>query len=151
MAEGLPFEPVWLYHPERQAEYVESQEHYDLLMATGAWGKSPADFGQVTAPNREQASLQPPTGADATSSTVTLATPSVEAATLQLVTRCDALESRMSRLEEQLTALTAQGSDDDIRTQLHTLQNSVQGLNTRVTALLQPSEDEPSGGSGRRR
>jgi hypothetical protein len=147
MAEGQAFEPVWLYHPERQAEYVESQEHYDLLMATGSWGKSPADFGQVTAPNREQASLQPPTGADATSSTVTLATPSVEAATLQLVTRCDALESRMSRLEEQLAA---QGSDDDIRTQLHTLQNSVQGLNTRVTALLSP-DDEPSGGSGRRR
>ena len=148
MAEGQVFEPVWLYHPERQAEYVESQEHYDLLMATGAWGKSPADFGQVTAPNREQASLQPPTGADATSSTVTLATPTAEAAILQLVTRCDALESRMSRLEDRLTAL---GSDEDLRPQLHTLQNSVQGLNTRVTALLQPSEDEPSGGSGRRR
>jgi hypothetical protein len=147
MAEGQAFEPVWLYHPERQAEYVESQEHYDLLMATGAWGKSPADFGQVTAPNREQTSLQPPTGADATSSTVTLATPSVEAATLQLVTRCDALESRVSRLEEQLAA---RGSDEDLRTQLQTLQNSVQGLNTRVTALVQHDE-ESSGGSGRRR
>jgi hypothetical protein len=147
MAEGQVFEPVWLYHPERQAEYVESQEHYDLLMATGTWGKSPADFGQVTAPNREQASLQPSTGADATSSTVTLATPSVEAATLQLVTRCDALESRVSRLEERLAA---QGSDEDLRAQVQTLQNSVQGLNTRVTALVQQDE-EPSGGTGRRR
>jgi len=148
MAEGQVFEPVWLYHPERQAEYVESQEHYDLLMATGTWGKSPADFGQVTAPSREQASVQPPTGADATSSTVMLATPTLEAALLQLVTRCDALESRMSRLEAQLTA---QGSDEDLRAQVQTLQNSVQGLNTRVTALVQPSEDEPSGGTGRRR
>jgi hypothetical protein len=148
MAEGQVFEPVWLYHPERSPEYVESQEHYDLLMATGTWGKSPADFGQVTAPSREQASMQPSTGADATSSTVTLATPTVEAATLQLVTRCDALESRVSRLEEQLAA---QGTDDDLRAQLQTLQNSVQGLNTRVTALVQSADDEPSGGSGRRR
>lgn len=51
------FEPRWLYHAMREPELVETQEMYDALMSQGGWASSPAAFGQVTAPNREQMAL----------------------------------------------------------------------------------------------
>lgn len=51
------FAPCVLYHPSRgvaDPELVESQEMYDFLMSQGGWVDTPAAFGVITAPNREQ-------------------------------------------------------------------------------------------------
>ena len=51
------FAPCWLFHATREPQLVETQAMYDSLMADGSWADSPAVWGIITAPNREQMAL----------------------------------------------------------------------------------------------
>jgi hypothetical protein len=100
MAEEVPaFVPRWLYHPERDAELVETPEQYAALMAQGTWADTPAAFGKITAPNREQMALQPQAVAPGAPLSLT------EALVLQLQTQLTTQQADLATLQTQVVGL----------------------------------------------
>lgn len=59
MAEEVEFQGTWLYRPDYpEGVLIETQDEYDKAMQAGGWVDTPALFGVITAPNREQMVLQ---------------------------------------------------------------------------------------------
>ena len=48
------FEPTYLFHKDGRAELVENEDVYLMLLKTPEWAESPAAFGVITAPDKEQ-------------------------------------------------------------------------------------------------
>jgi hypothetical protein len=103
------FSPRWLYHPSQpRGVLVETQDIYDKLMAQGGWVSSPAEFGLVTAPNRDQQVLQdalvmpaPPVILPTTGPAVS----ALEEKVADLETEIDTLHSLLKAMESRLAAL----------------------------------------------
>lgn len=125
-----PFEPRWLYHPERPAELVETREAYEALMVQGTWADSPTVFGIITTPNREQAILQRPVSGDAAGGSMT----TTEVLTLHLNSKVEALEAQVVTLQGQ--GAKVETLESEIET-LHGILKAVQDDYSRLIAQVQ--------------
>lgn len=103
-----PFDPVWLFHPDRgtNGELVEDQESYDIFVKAG-WVHSPAEFGLITAPNKDQA-LQQSMSAGGGESPAPPPPPVAEDTRLdEMASEVEALHKLLADQQKTITTLTA--------------------------------------------
>lgn len=131
--DAVGFDPTWLYRQDGHRVLVESQEVYDALMAEGGWAQTPAAFGIITAPNREQQILLG----------IVTEVPLGPVAPAPMVPADPGLEARVQWLEGALKAV--QGLVDALLARCEALE----GLREEVVALQElqtqpPAQAEPT-------
>ena len=118
MTEERKFEPAFLFHKDGRREKVENQDIYEMLLKTKEWATSPAEWGVITAPNKEQAFAME-LAAQATPPNPTLVV-------TQRAREMEDLQTRVAACERDIASL----------------HQSFQGMSTRMAELQQQAQPE---------